>query len=545
MIHIFLEIFIKIVWELFFKSITEKVDLNYMNNLNTIKRNQQRINLFIGTKDYFSNTIQLKTQNNFRIFSYEATHNQIVNQKKEMYLKMIRDFIDNINNPVEKNEVNLSKIDQNYPYTFLHIDIKYTKNHDENVIKIYKNNLQHYIYFLPSSKESKVAKFYNIRLPKKYKEIEITHRLLPEEIEFEFSNTEKYSEKEKERNANVSEVKIDGITIYYRTNGMQEYDKVVFTLPGFSTHYSDDQYLMYDVKSLEEDGLLKISFQDRYFDQGTYMTLDNNYQKVFPALKKFINTFSSVCKPENVYFLGMSKGATIASRFIPEFSYMNFILIVPQLDIEIYKQGREQTNNGLINFWSEGEFPWEKELDCVRYISRNRTNKIILIESLKDYYNNIDFEQHYRFNNLTHLVIDSEHKKVADNTQMYWRDYILSLEIINPTFEMENIELSEEKFSLKLEENIFDSIKEDSDLIFLEFQSFDGRNKQVFKVSSYKNSNVILKEGKKVYKKLWMSGYYSLKLQIFTHNNIYERCITKSSKKVFLNINSGDILFID
>lgn len=420
---------------------------NFQKIFENIEKNKQKLIIYAGTNDPYAYNVL----NKFTV-EYDKSHNQVINDLKDLYQMKIQDFIDNDVFEFEQSSSELISIETSDKY--LNFEFSYIKKIAATQVYIYINDKLFYTLHLPAGEEGLEGQFYNIVLPKdiKNKKIHLRSNFHEYKSETYTSNVPNYSESVTERNSTITTETVDGVDIHFKKiNKPRKIKKILFIFSGFLYHYKSDQYAAYSLSDIKDDEILKVSYQDRYFVQGTYFSLDDNGNEILPSLIKHIRNLmeENNLNEEDLIFWGASKGGTIAARLIPSFLKSKYVIIVPQRDLEIYRETRKDANDLLLQYLEINKFNWREELDINNNLKLLNKNSLV-IESSNDYSSNINYNQ---TNNTKYIpmTIDEVHNQVTKISEPYWASKITN-EVNNyeSRFFLDEFKINDNRLLLKV-----------------------------------------------------------------------------------------------
>ncbi len=409
----------------------------------TIETNQQKLVIYGGTADPYSYNVLNKYTKEFN-----KSHNQVINEMQNDYQMKIQNFIDNGIFECEVENPDLKEINTDMKY--LHFKFSYKEKVNASQVYIYSNDKLIYTLHLPAGDAELDGQFLNIVIPHSQEpQANIKFRANFESLNWEIytSNEPEYSENVKLRNEKVITEKVDGVDLFYHQNNEpKEVNKILFTFPGFLYHYKSDQYTLYSLQNIKDDDILKIAYQDRYFVQGTYLTLDDNGNEILPSLVTHIEQMMAKynIRECDLIFFGASKGGTIAARLIPYFPDAKFIITVPQKNIEIYREVRADANDLLLQYLDLSDFDWRKELDVTNNL-KLLNQKSLLVEATNDHSSNLSEFKNKKYPS---LYTNKAHNQVTKLTENYWNT-LITKDIIsyNAEFQFQKFEVHDNKLN--------------------------------------------------------------------------------------------------
>jgi hypothetical protein len=525
-----------------------KKRLNLKDDLATMDKNSQKVIIYTGTNDAYANSILSKY-----VIEENMSHNQVIAEQKDNYFKLIHNFI---NDKEVVVEYKLPKLD-NYElkYKYVHVDFEYFGEIKSGQINFFIDKELYYTLCLPPGEDGFKGQFWNIVVPEN---TNLGVKVSGNNFKYtlENSNNTKYSNKVLDRNNDIDVLVVDNVKLYYKEKKVSNPKKVLFTFPGFLDYYASDQYVIYNLNQVADHDIIKIAYQDRYFVQGTYFTLDDNGNEILPSLVKHMkNTLKNYGLQESDAIIwGASKGATIAARLIPSFKNAKYILNVPQKDMMVYSKFRKDCNDLLLQYLSKNNYNYEKELD-IRENLKLLDSKSLLIEAYNDYPSSIGFIQDNSENRYRHLILDLPHNSVTRISEPFWLPEIINFTSFDDVkFELLNFSVNNGEVQLDIISDELNTYNDYSCLwSYIEFNEINGNKKLITRIERADTKGVI-----NIFKMGSYAEYIRKINEFFNSELVYVKIIVvvknektkeittgnvyKKNRKVILNIVTGDIL---
>lgn len=433
------------------------VDSNLVPFLEKINHNRQRAFIFDGEEDYFSNSIDISIYPAIierRIPS--VGHNGVIHQHENEYMLQLKNFLGVGSN---YRSFKLGVLNDKY----INFDFSYHETKDSNQqIVITKSGKKIYQIFPPYGKEGLEGKYYNVRLPEPDgSQYALLTTLNNDDFTYFTSNERSYTKEETRRDQQIGLQRehIDSVTLYFvEKSASLRPKRLIVTFPGYSYHYKKSQYLISTLNSLETEDSIILAFQDNYFAEGSYMLVDDEGNSLKDAITKKIKIVLSKYQlsESQLFMFGASKGATIALSFLNEFPKSHYIAVVPQIDLDIFREKRPVLNGGLIPFLRRNEIDYNSLLDIEQKImSANINAEINLFTGVSDFAsNNNRFVINYdELPWLKPLTSDVEHNQVSSHTSQIWKNLLKESSVIETSFRFEGEGFKTNEFRVREVEN--------------------------------------------------------------------------------------------
>lgn len=192
--------------------------------------------------------------------------------------------------------------------------------------------------------------------------------------------------------------------------------KILVTFGGYNHFDAKIRYPISYLRSLNDvEDLLIVSFQDKYFVDGTYYMVDNNGIDLMKYIKLLLKAKlkEHSLKNDDLIFFGSSKGGTTALTLSSEFEKSNVIVNAPQINIkEFIKHKIHHLGLNFKYLEHNNKHNFSIQDDVVKLLE---TNKIFYAYSPLDRISNCNLIENLEHENLVKKKYDCGHRHVAEN----------------------------------------------------------------------------------------------------------------------------------